>query len=308
MKHRLPWQQAQEDFSVAWWSAKDILKMEPRLTPGVGGGIAIRQVGLLDSYKYCLALLEAATRRGATVRTGQVRGLRYQGGRGSGGTARPREAGVPGGGVGHGAVDRRFWGMDGYAIACNPPERADPATPCRRPSPALHLLVPTATLLVSRTAWCGWAQPKRMPGLMRHPLRRPGRGSWRTLMVLLPCLEETELVLHTACLRPVTGDGLPILGQVPQKQGVVIATGGGRKGILLSPIMGRVAAELVTTGTTGVRYLRPDAGATDQCRTGGGQPAGPPPVLGINARHIRLHNVATIIDARSGRQVWYSTH
>ena len=70
MKHRLPRQQAQEDFSVAWWSAKEILKMEPRLTPRVVGGVVIRQVGLLDSSTYCLALLEAATRRGATVRTG----------------------------------------------------------------------------------------------------------------------------------------------------------------------------------------------------------------------------------------------
>ena len=66
----------------------------------------------------------------------------------------------------------------------------------------------------------------------------------------LPYLIDAQMVRQTACLRPVTPDGLPILGRAPGKEGVVVATGGGRKGIHFSPIMGRIAADLVTQGST----------------------------------------------------------
>ncbi len=249
MKHRLPWQQAQEDFSVAWWSAKDILKMEPRLAPGVGGGVAIRQVGLLDSYKYCLALLEAATRRGATVRTGQVRGLRYQGGRVAAVQLAHEELACQ-------AVVLAMGPWTGDSGAWTDMEL--PVTPLRGQilrlragGPPLPYISWSHSYVVSKPdglVWVGTTEEDA--GFDETPTEKARQGIMENVMVLLPCLEEAELVLHTACLRPVTGDGLPILGQVPQKQGVVIATGGGRKGILLSPIMGRVAAELVTTGTT----------------------------------------------------------
>jgi len=67
---------------------------------------------------------------------------------------------------------------------------------------------------------------------------------------MIPELESHELVLQTACMRPVTPDGDPVLGKVPGKDGVFIATGTGGKGILMGPVIGRAMADLITTGET----------------------------------------------------------
>ena len=66
----------------------------------------------------------------------------------------------------------------------------------------------------------------------------------------IPPLSEARLTLQTACLRPVSEDGLPMIGEVPGWQGVYLATGAGRSGILLSPAMGQAVADLVTKGRT----------------------------------------------------------
>ena len=44
-----------------------------------------------------------------------------------------------------------------------------------------------------------------------------------------------EVVVQTACLRPLSPDGLPILGAVPGLTGAFIATGHGCAGLLLAP-------------------------------------------------------------------------
>ena len=68
------------------------------------------------------------------------------------------------------------------------------------------------------------------------------------LLKMLPPLEDAELVRQTACLRPLSSDRLPVLGPVPNWEGVYLATGGGRQGVVLGPAMGKVTADLVTKG------------------------------------------------------------
>ena len=66
----------------------------------------------------------------------------------------------------------------------------------------------------------------------------------------MPDLAQARLTLHTACLRPVTPDWLPIIGMPPGFDNVVLATGAGKKGILLSPGFGKAVADLITSGET----------------------------------------------------------
>ena len=51
------------------------------------------------------------------------------------------------------------------------------------------------------------------------------------------------LYSHWAGLRPVSADGLPLLGRVPGWDNVHVATGHGRNGILLTPITGALMAD-----------------------------------------------------------------
>jgi glycine/D-amino acid oxidase-like deaminating enzyme len=48
-----------------------------------------------------------------------------------------------------------------------------------------------------------------------------------------------------ACYRPVTEDGLPLIGRVPGVAGAYVATGHGPWGILNAPATGRALAELI---------------------------------------------------------------
>ena len=53
-----------------------------------------------------------------------------------------------------------------------------------------------------------------------------------------------RVVRQTACLRPVAPDGLPVIGPVPGWEGVYLSTGAGRKGIILSPSMAKLTADM----------------------------------------------------------------
>jgi len=60
---------------------------------------------------------------------------------------------------------------------------------------------------------------------------------------LLPALAEWPLHSAWAGLRPVSADGLPLLGRVPGWDNVHLATGHGRNGILLAPVTGALMAD-----------------------------------------------------------------
>jgi glycine oxidase len=68
------------------------------------------------------------------------------------------------------------------------------------------------------------------------------------VVALAPSIESAEIVQHTACLRPVTSDDMPMLGPVPGSEGLFAAGGAGKKGILLSPVIGRMVAGAITGG------------------------------------------------------------
>ena len=72
---------------------------------------------------------------------------------------------------------------------------------------------------------------------------------------VLPFLANRRVSQQTACLRPVTPDGLPIVGELQEVNGLVVATGGGPIGIELGPAIGKLAAEIATgQSENGSRY------------------------------------------------------
>lgn len=60
---------------------------------------------------------------------------------------------------------------------------------------------------------------------------------------LVPALAGWPLHSAWAGLRPVSADGLPLLGRVPGWENVHVATGHGRNGILLTPVTGALMAD-----------------------------------------------------------------
>jgi glycine oxidase len=86
---------------------------------------------------------------------------------------------------------------------------------------------------------------------------------------LVPALREAEMAASYGCLRPASADGLPLLGRVAGRPGLVVATGHFRNGILLAPITGALIADLILHGKTAIPLdpFRPDRPF----------PPGPPP-------------------------------
>ena len=79
-------------------------------------------------------------------------------------------------------------------------------------------------------------RPRRIETIVSSSL--PYLRDWRP--------EETEL--EWTGLRPYPSDGLPIVGRVPGRPGLFLATGHGRMGITLAPATGKLLAEVILDG------------------------------------------------------------
>jgi len=74
------------------------------------------------------------------------------------------------------------------------------------------------------------------------------RGAWEAV----PGIYDLPIVETWTGLRPGSRDNAPILGKTPV-EGLILATGHFRKGILLAPVTAREVASLVLTGQTSER-------------------------------------------------------
>lgn len=70
-----------------------------------------------------------------------------------------------------------------------------------------------------------------------------------SVTALCPPLTRAPALRTWAGLRPMTPDGLPIIGAEPRLQGLWYATGHGRNGILLAGITGRIIGRLLDRGS-----------------------------------------------------------
>ena len=74
---------------------------------------------------------------------------------------------------------------------------------------------------------------------------------------LSPALRPEKIIARQACFRPVSQDGLPLIGKVPQIEGAYVATGHSIWGILNAPATGEALAELIADGGARSTDLRP---------------------------------------------------
>lgn len=65
-----------------------------------------------------------------------------------------------------------------------------------------------------------------------------------------PELAAAEIVAEQVCYRPITNDGIPMIGRVPNVDGAYVATGHSVWGMLNGPATGEAMAELIVDGAT----------------------------------------------------------
>src|SRR5262249_10778033 len=74
---------------------------------------------------------------------------------------------------------------------------------------------------------------------------------------LSSALGDARVLARQACYRPLTQDGLPLIGPVPGVRGAYVATGHSVWGILNAPATGEAVAELIVDGATSSVDLTP---------------------------------------------------
>lgn len=93
-------------------------------------------------------------------------------------------------------------------------------------------------------------------GFRKTTTARALAGLQRMATALVPALATATVASAWAGLRPGSPDGLPVIGRLPGKDNVYVATGHFRNGVLLAPITGTLVADLVLTGRAD-RRLKP---------------------------------------------------
>jgi glycine oxidase len=239
-----------DGFSARWLDAAELRSLEPRIAPDVAGALLTDGNGVVDSHAFTAALATAAQHHGATLRAGTVTGIRHADRHVTG--VALADGDIPCDAV---VLAMGPWsGAAGDWLDCPLPieplkgeiVRVAPAGPPL----ACDVVAPSVSLFgrADGQVWIGATQERR--GFDAQPSESAYRTLVGAAVRLMPSLAEARLVRQTACLRPVTPDGLPVVGKLPDWQGVYVATGGGPKGILLAPAMGRAISDLVRTGRT----------------------------------------------------------
>ena len=240
---------ATSGFAAHWLDRVALRQLEPRLNPGVLQGVYLYGNGVVDSHLLTVLLAEAAQRSGAIIRAGTVRGLQKSHGRVTGvvledGTLACDTVVLA---MGPWAQEAEAW--LNLAIPVKPLKGEILRMELQGPGLAHDFASPNVSLFSRGSqVWCGATQ--EWCGFDATPSAAARRALLSEAIKLLPAMASATLVQHTACLRPVTADWLPIVGQAPGWENVYLATGGEKKGILLSPAIGKAIADLITTGST----------------------------------------------------------
>lgn len=241
LRSRVAWQR-QQGLLSDWLDAEEVAARWPWLGPTQGALWAAHE-GALDPEKLVRALLADAVGSGARVAADRATGIECRAGRVTGVVG---EAGrYPAGAV---VVAAGAWSA---AIEGLP--RPLSVAPVRGQMAALPWPGGSRRAIVySHDCYLvGRGDEAILGSTMEYVGFRPevtsaGLGRiFAAATALCPSFNRAEVRRTWSGLRPMTPDGLPILGPEPRLQGLWYATGHGRNGILLAGLSGLLVKQLV---------------------------------------------------------------
>ena len=114
-----------------------------------------------------------------------------------------------------------------------------------------EVLTPEIFPRADGTVWaCAISSTARLPLDPAHVAADEGAHARLEALCrsLAPALAQAPIVARQACFRPVTEDGLPLIGRVSGVDGLYVATGHSVWGMLNAPATGEAMAELILDG------------------------------------------------------------
>ncbi|MET7441316.1 glycine oxidase ThiO [Streptomyces sp. NPDC005496] len=248
--------QRRSGLESAWLSGRDCRRLEPMLAPGVRGGLRVDGDHQVDPRRLAAALVVACERAGVVLHRTWAERLDVVRGRATGvvttdGTALPAGRVV----LAAGSLSGRLAGVPedllppvrpvkGQVLRLTVPPRYAPflSRTVRAVVRGSHVyLVPreNGELVVGATSEeLGWDTTVTAGGV--YELLRDAHE-------LVPGITELPLTETRAGLRPCSPDNAPLLGPTGL-DGLLLATGHHRNGVLLTPVTGDAMAHVLTTG------------------------------------------------------------
>jgi glycine oxidase len=230
--------------TTRWVGAEELRELEPALSPNVCGAAYSSGDLNIDPGQVTRALAFAAKAGGAELRTNTM--LTGFVGRG------PRIIGI--------STNEGEIMADAVVLAAGPwtevlAQRLNakvPTPPVRgqmmayRSSELRHAIWGEEGYLVPKRGGIVYAGATvEDVGFRKRTTPRALASLRRMATELVPSLRKAEVESEWAGLRPGSPDDLPILGKLPKRQNVYVASGHFRNGILLAPITGKLMTQLI---------------------------------------------------------------
>jgi glycine/D-amino acid oxidase-like deaminating enzyme len=230
-----------------------------------GAGIVTAVLGSTETTaqvhpaRFTAALLDAAQRRGTTLRLGVVDGVVQRAGavRGVSVDGETIEADAVVLAMGPWTGQAAAWlpmpsvsGLKGYSVTLSADAPAHALFVDYRTSDGRNLEPEIFPRPDGDVYVCGMADPAPLPSepesvqVSEAACATLARAAGR----VSSALAAARITRQQACYRPVTEDGLPLIGRVSGVAGAYVATGHGPWGMLNAPATGLALAELITEG------------------------------------------------------------
>jgi glycine oxidase len=248
---RRAWEDRQ-GYSVRWLDRDETLRIEPRVGPEAIGAVYTEGTSDVNAYRLTLALSMAAEKRGATVRHGTVNGLVSDGGRVRGLLVDGSELSCDKVVVAMGPWSQGASDWLGVPIQMQPWKGQ--ILRLRLPGPPIRTSVAGGDHFAStKPDGLTWVGPTFEDAGLDESITDEGRDEIMSAVLRnIPSLAEGQLVLQTACIRPLSADRKLVLGKAPGLEGAYVATGGGRLGLMMGPAMAWLTSELIASDTTSI--------------------------------------------------------
>ena len=232
---------------VRWLEHGELSHIEARISPAMHGGLYLVDAAEINPHQFTNALWSSAQRRGASLVNDEVTSITADGDDGvtvtAGGDSYHSARVI----VAAGPWSSRLLTKVGATVPVSPLKGQ--IVRLNAPGPEMRVSLwwgngDYASSKPDGLLWCGTTEEQA--GFDEEPDSPAQDSILSSARRVLPFLDEATVVRQTACLRPVSADGLPVVGALLAQSSVIVATGGGRNGIVLGPGLGRAAADIAS--------------------------------------------------------------
>ena len=246
LREQMRWQR-ELGLAVEWLDADAVRGLGTWLTPEAIGAASTTELQL-EAYPFALAVAQAAEHHGVEIRAGEVTGVLRDGDRAVGVRIGSEElaAGAVLVATGPWAVHAGAWVGTEVPVSPLRGQIVHLAPPEGMPMPQHAIFHESGYVLPKAGGDLLAGTTQELAGFDRQPTSEAQDGIMEAAVRLAPAVIDAPIRDLTACLRPSTPDGLPIIGAIEGWRDLYISTGHAFKGVTLALVSGRSLAELMT--------------------------------------------------------------